>query len=268
MREWESKITLLKEIHLNSNRRDDDESDRVEIEPPYIIAKGVTMKKFLERRERDLLGHLKNTKLAFVNGDVLVYELENSEARAILTGWFSGWITKSHVDPFIQITGSTDIIISPNIVRQPDNSFRPRGGKEGPFPRSSTMVVEVGYLQSLQSLQDKAIQYLGVATEIQIVLSLLYDRSHSVNHPQTVISFGTSPLNYTNQNIINSWYNPPTTTPTPSPSPSQSTNDNTCILEIPTSSLFHGVVHQLEGIPVTIPLNLLQLRSELNDIQF
>ncbi|EGG23305.1 hypothetical protein DFA_05437 [Cavenderia fasciculata] len=196
---------------------------------------------------------------------------------------------------------TVDLTVSPKaIVHQPDRSYVPRGRANpvqppllaadqdnAPFP---TMVVEIGVTQSLQSLHDKAIDYLCATTDIQIVLcislwprrrrgiintnlfqmvALLYNRVYSVNHPQTVISFGTAPLHPLSIESIQRWGSPNQvqghikvdTVPV-------QTNDIYTI-KIPSESLFNGVPGGVPtGVPANIPLNLLDLRDQLTDIQF
>ncbi|GAM29012.1 hypothetical protein SAMD00019534_121880 [Acytostelium subglobosum LB1] len=226
---WESAIKHLRETNLNAHRRTDgDERDRVELQP-YTIAENVKLEVFLLRHEHNLLGGLKNL-LAYVDGSVLIYELDISEAHDVLADWFSiVWVgANANIRRRLQGTAGFDLTIAPNLVQQADRSFRPRNRTGMPAntdgARFPTIVIEVGVSSSLASLHTKAQRYLGGGTDVQIVLcisvwprrdnnlhnfqmvALLYLRDHSVMLPQLVVSFGSAALHWETLNSIQSFF--------------------------------------------------------------
>ncbi|KYQ93218.1 hypothetical protein DLAC_05856 [Tieghemostelium lacteum] len=293
---WSTKINRLRLQHENERRTEDNETNI-----GYIIETDVSYEEFIKHVDR-LLGDTKD-RVFFVNGNVLIYEFVIN-IHEETSHWISRRITNNHqVDEACRISGSSRINFNAgtaaapnNVSYEPDESIIPnnRGGPQAnvsgsPFP---TLVVEVGYSQTFQSLHTKALQYLNPNTNIQMVicvkfwnriannnntfraLMLFYRRGFAGTNPEQIISFGTSPLHHETRNTINGWNLNANQTSgfgitvngIPTPVCNQA-GMAPYTLQIPSADLFNGVAGGVPvGVPATIPLDLFNLQTRVNNI--
>jgi len=127
---------------------------------------------------------------------------------------------------FMRPMGTTSYVPAPGVVRQADAAYRPRhvpnpgpGNPSAANPQGTqwpTLLIEVAYSCSLASVIQKANQWLGIGTGVQVVLVVkLYSMTaHGVAMvalrfergaigPTYAISFGTRALHGTQRNQIN-----------------------------------------------------------------
>ncbi|GBB97658.1 hypothetical protein RclHR1_03030002 [Rhizophagus clarus] len=180
-------------------------------DPPaegVVLARNISLESYQKFCEAE-----KNlpVKIRLVNGEIIAYELPlgpHGTAAFHVGALMNKWCN--------QITGTAeeDIKVAPNSYFTADMTFRPRrlptppanqacNSLGWPYP---TMVLEVGYSESIRSLHRWAPFYMSQRTMIMIYLAIkiyrsntmvamLYQRtSRTPNRPTIVISFGTRPI--------------------------------------------------------------------------
>ncbi|KYQ92574.1 hypothetical protein DLAC_06563 [Tieghemostelium lacteum] len=302
---WGTKIKQLRIQHENDRRTEENEANN-----GYIIETDVSYEEYIKNAVR-LLDNSK-VRVFFINGQVLIYEFpvivnEVTSDELYIGIRFNNNFTRNSLGG----TGSSDInfnagtvAIPNNVSYQPDQSILPNGRvglinmNNLPYP---TLVVEVGYSQSLQSLHTKALQYLNANTDIQMVicvsiwprrpnntfqaLVLLYRRGFAPGvNPEDIISFGTAPLHHDTHGTINGWNLAPnqlrgfgvTINGVQTPACNQAGMAQ-YTLQIPSADLYHGVplapsvaglppTNIPAGVPANIPLDLFNLQTRINNI--
>ncbi|KYQ93308.1 hypothetical protein DLAC_05974 [Tieghemostelium lacteum] len=292
---WRLKVNELRIKHENEIRTEENETNI-----GYIIETDVSYDEFIKGVDK-LLGDAK-VRVFFINGNVLIYEfVQRLHERT--SNWISGEIYHNQnvhdtcsVDGSLRINLNIGTALIPNkISYEPDQSITPNGRgpplmvDNSPFP---TLVVEVGYSQSPQSLHTKALHYLNPLSNIQLVicvkiwsrnpanqnfraLMMFYRRGFAGTNPEQIISFGTSPLHHETRNTLNGWNLPVnqitgfgvTINGVPTPACNQAGMAQ-YILQIPSAELYNGVAGGVpNGVPANIPLDLFNLQTKINDIQ-
>ncbi|EGG14580.1 hypothetical protein DFA_12357 [Cavenderia fasciculata] len=211
-----------------------------------------------------------------IDGQIKFYE-EPTETHEKILNTVVYNIRQLPLDDF-DGSGSLQLRFSTNIVGEPDQSITPNrkprqtadahflNPNRAPYP---SLVIEVGKIQSLESLHRRALLYLGVETDISIVVAFLYDRDVSVAHPSIVISFGSAPLDQSTNDIFQRW-NPQQVIvgnlDDHSPTQCTSANIPTYQIHLPSAQLYHGDPNQPIPLPPNISLDLFKIIRILNRI--
>ncbi|KYR01410.1 hypothetical protein DLAC_02000 [Tieghemostelium lacteum] len=292
---WSKKINHLRTQHENNIKTEENETNN-----GYIIEADVNYEDFIKYAD----GLLCDTKdrVFFINGSVLIYEFVtdiHEQTASFIVGEIK--YHNNNTRNSLNISGASRITfnagtaaIPNNVSYEPDQSIKPqnRVGPQAnntglPFP---TLVVEVGYSQSLQSLNTKALQYLNPNINIQMVicvkiwnrcpnntfraLMMFYRRGFAGTNPEQIISFGTAPLHHETRNTINGWNLNAnqlsgfgiTVNGIPTPVCNQA-GMALYTLQIPSADLYNGVAAGVPVcVPATIPLDLFDLQTLINRI--
>ena len=261
----------------------DDEADLAG--PGFVIAENVTLESFLRYVDNE---PKLRVKLRLVSGKVMAYELtsgiHSDTTGAVLLG-IAG--ATQHLPPASQLklaTGPNVFVGPPNSLLIPDGAIIPRGrpmppagqGRDAEGKPYPTLVIEVGFTESLQSLHELAADFFSPRTTIRLylaikifsrrvngtrpMLALLYRRPNPVPAnplPSIVKSFGTAPLSSQSlaylrsqgiaANAITGYGNPGAPSCNAVGIPQYQ-------VPLPTAELFNGVPG---GVPAGMPANIM-----------
>ncbi|CAB4479885.1 hypothetical protein RhiirA1_495313 [Rhizophagus irregularis] len=268
-----------------------------------VIKENVSLEKYLQYRENNAIP---SVRMYLHNGNIIIYEVPSfvhgvtAGRILVLMGGWNNW-------DFAYGTEAT-MILGPNTAKESDFWVRPRHLPDPPIGSGlgadrndkayPTMMIEVGFSQSLLDLHRKTVLYFSPRTTIQIVLAIkifgvrtdpntntstialiaaLYLRTSATPLiPTSVISFGTADPDANTVNcIINQMGVPPgsfTGVGRPDPNnnnnnfpPCNAPNLPDYQMNIPGPELYNGVpVHRLPpGFAAGFNLDLWDIRNEI-----
>ncbi|PKK59418.1 hypothetical protein RhiirC2_794861 [Rhizophagus irregularis] len=202
-----------------------------------VIKENVSLEKYLQYRENNAIS---SVRMYLYNGYIKIYEVPSfahSAAIGRITGLMNRWN-----DQDLEYGTDATMILGQNAAKEPDSWVRPAHRPDPPAGSGQgandkdiaypTMMIEVGFSQSLPDLHRTAALYSNPRTTIQIVLAIkifgervdpntntstvaliaaLYLRTSATPLiPTSVISFGTAnPDTNTVNYIINQMGVPP-----------------------------------------------------------
>jgi len=166
--------------------------------------------------------------VALSEGRVKIYEFPSAEHETVIRYLdHLIWSYNDNVGSTLKSTGSMTLITGVNSARDPDTSISPLGRplhpsgaadrSHHPYP---TVVIEVGWSESIRSLHSLAADYFSPRTDIRVYLALkfwpkdvttntcamvalLYRRSNNnPTIPVKIISFGNRNLHHTSRTSI------------------------------------------------------------------
>jgi hypothetical protein len=253
----------------------------------FVVADNVSLEGFLRYigREPNIA-----VQMRLIDGKVIAYELpltpHSETVERILTRVAFPTLQLPLIDQLH--TGSeADTIVGPNSIFKADGKVTPGQRPQPPAGQGCdstgapypTMVVEVGYSESLKSLHELAVHYFSARTTIRLylaikifgrrqngtkaLLALLYTRPNPL--PTSVISFGTAPLANVTLGYLRRQGIPNNTITGFGRFGAPACNAPgiaTYQISLPAAELFNGVPG---GVPNGVPANIV---IDLHEIQF